>query len=122
MVSNKGSYHIILCTNCCVYSDQLACEPHFPVAITSHVFSNAKGYLSKIDYKGFCALACDDTKLLPSLQPYYDPEQKLWMIVGNGGHPIVVANEDKLMQVLDHNNIVWANKDKVRYFQMTFRS
>src|SRR5260370_15158156 len=56
--SNKTSYHIILSTNCHVYSDQVACEPHFPVVITSHVFSWAKGYLSKINYKCFCALVC----------------------------------------------------------------
>src|SRR5260370_22344443 len=116
MLSNK-SYHIILSTNC---HDQLAHEPHFLVAITPHVFSEAKGYLSKINYKGFCALACDDTNLLPLLWPYYDPEQKSWMIVGNGGNPIIVANEDELMQVLDCNDIIQANK--VRYFQMTASS
>ena len=83
------------------------------MAITSHIFSWAKGYLSKINYKGFCALACNDTKLLPSLQPYYDLDQESWMIVGNAGNPVVVANKDELMRVLDHNDIVQANK--VRY-------
>ena len=48
-------------------SEQLAKQPHFPIHITHLVYSRAKVYLSKIGYEGFCALACDDTKLLPSL-------------------------------------------------------
>src|SRR5260221_9409958 len=91
-------------------SEQLAKQPHFPIHITHLVYSRAKVYLSKISYEGFCALACDDMKLLPSLQPYFDKEQGVWMIVGVAGQPIEVANEQSLEQMLEEGNVIKATK------------
>ena len=74
------------------------------------VYTQAKQYLTKIRFTGICALACDDTKLLPSLQSHYDQVRDVWMLVGGAGEPVRVRDEDTLQRVLEDQEIIKATK------------
>lgn len=59
----------------------------FPIGIQSRTFDLAAITLQKLDYSGPVALSCDDTKLLPSVRPYYDKEKDAYFVLGHVGEP-----------------------------------
>ncbi len=85
-------------------------DPRFPISITPQVYTRAKQYLTKIGFTGICALACDDTKLLPSLWPHYDQVRDVWMLVRGAGEPVEVRDKDTLQRVLEDQEIIKATK------------
>lgn len=65
--------------------------------------------LEGYNYTGPVILACDDTKLLPSLQETANASGA-WVIVGNVGEPLLVRNEDDLNNALKDDDIELASK------------
>lgn len=84
------------------------------------MYKRAVRYVESANFTGLCALACDNTKLLPALCPYYDKERDLWMIIGGSGDEIVVSNKKVLQQILDSGQIIKA--EKVRWFHAMFNA
>lgn len=76
-------------------------EPAFPISITPRVFSQAKEWVEKLSFKGFSAMAVDDTKLNATIRTYWDSENERWVLLGVAGEPPVVADEDALEQIIE---------------------
>lgn len=73
----------------------------FPRTICSECFVRAQDYVETVKYTGPIALACDDTKLHPSLQVYWDTVLEMHVLVGTTSmDTIVVANPEELEQLL----------------------
>ena len=89
-------------------------EPSFPVCIDERCFVNAQSYVTSLHYTGPVVLACDDTKLHPSLQVYWDASISSHILVGTTVHEkIIVANPKELEELLgkyknDMATKVWA--------------
>ena len=64
----------------------------FPIGIQLCTFDLAVITLQKLDYTGPIVLSCDDTKLLPSVHPYFDKEKDAYFVLGHVG---------KLYQLVD---------------------
>jgi len=61
----------------------------------------AREYVNSVEYTGPIALACDDTKLHPSLQVYWDTVLETHVLVGTTStEVIVVANPEELERLL----------------------
>ena len=61
----------------------------------------AQEYIDAVEYMGPVALACDDTKLHPSLQVYWDTVLETHVLVGTTStEVIVVGNPEELEQLL----------------------
>jgi len=57
--------------------------------------------MASIDYKGPVALGCDDSKLHPSLQVYWDDSISEHILIGTTVQmKIVVANPEELRAIL----------------------
>ena len=55
-----------------------------------------------IDYSGPIALACDDTKLHPSLQVVWDNSLNSNVLIGTTlNKPVLVANPEELQKLLE---------------------
>ena len=62
---------------------------------------HARDYINSVEYSGPVALACDDTKLHPSLQVYWDTTLETHILVGTTStKTIAVANPEELKQLL----------------------
>lgn len=62
----------------------------------------ARDYVNSVKYAGPIALACDDTKLHPSLQVYWDTDLETHVLVGTTStETITVANPEELKQMLE---------------------
>ena len=58
--------------------------------------------MRSIDYSGPIALACDDTKLHPSLQVVWDNSLNSNILIGTTlNKPVLVANPEELEQLLE---------------------
>ena len=61
----------------------------------------ARDYINSVEYSGPVALACDDTKLHPSLQVYWDTTLETHILVGTTStKTIAVSNPEELKQLL----------------------
>jgi len=61
----------------------------------------AHDYIDSVEYTGPVALACDDTKLHPSLQVYWDTVLETHVLVGTTStESIAVGNPEELEQLL----------------------
>ena len=77
-------------------------EPSFPVFISEKCFINAQSYVTSLRYTGPVVLACDDTKLHPSLQVYWDSSISSHILVGTTVHePIIVPDPKALEELLE---------------------
>jgi hypothetical protein len=72
-----------------------------------------RDYLNALGYNGPVSLACDDTKLRPSLRPYWDPELGRHVVVGGVQGPIVVLDTNELEATLQAEGIARATKVRV---------
>ena len=70
--------------------------PGFPITICERNLELASEYLSSLKYSGPVGLSCDDTKLHPSLRPYWDASKECHFLVGTTGAPIAVRDEGLL--------------------------
>lgn len=66
--------------------------PRFPVVICPQSFNLVHDHLMKLAYTGPVGLSCDDTKLSPALQPYWDQVTKCHFILGGSSDPIQVPD------------------------------
>jgi hypothetical protein len=55
-------------------------------------------------------LACDDTKLLSGLRPYYDEATDKHYILGSTGEPLILADPEKLTSILKSGDAEKAEK------------
>jgi hypothetical protein len=55
-------------------------------------------------------LACDDTKLLPALRPYFDRATEQHYLLGSTGEPMLLADPDELAAVIKDGKIQKAQK------------
>ncbi|KAF9779588.1 hypothetical protein BJ322DRAFT_1167867 [Thelephora terrestris] len=87
-----------------IYSDDriLRSQSHkFPRTICSECFARARDYVDSVEYAGPVALGCDDTKLHPSLQVYWDTALETHVLVGTTSAEVIkVGNPEELEQLL----------------------
>lgn len=75
--------------------------PLFPRFISNDCFLLAQGYINSLNYSGPIALACDDTKLHPSLQVVWDNSENLNILIGSTlNKPVPVASPEALQDLL----------------------
>ena len=82
----------------------------FPIGIQPRTFELVEITLQKLDYEGPVALSCDDTKLLPSLRPYFDKEKDGYFIMGNAGEPYQLMDPDAFERVVTSGQLQKASK------------
>ena len=88
--------------------------PLFPRFICNDCFLLAQGYMLSIDYSGLIALACDDTKLHPSLQVVWDDSLNSNVLIGTTlNTPVLVANPEELQKLLEELDNDVATKVRV---------
>ena len=76
-------------------------SPTFPTFINDDCFIRIQTYMDSIDYNGPVALGCDDTKLHPSLQVYWDNSISEHILIGTTlQRKIVAANPEELRDLL----------------------
>ena len=76
-------------------------SPLFPRFICDDCFLLAQGYMLSVDYSGPIALACDDSKLHPSLQVVWDNSEDSNILVGSTlNRAVLVANPEELEKLL----------------------
>lgn len=68
------------------------------------------GSLEELQYHGPVALSCDDTKLLPSLRPYYDQDREGYFLMGHVGQPLQLIDHEAFRVVVKENNLEKATK------------
>jgi hypothetical protein len=75
--------------------------PMFPRFICDDCFLLAQHYMRCVDYSGPIALACDDSKLHPSLQVAWDGSSNSNILVGSTvNEAILVSNPEELQKLL----------------------
>lgn len=82
----------------------------FPIGIQPRTFELVEITLQKLDYEGPVALSCDDTKLLPSLHPYFDKERDGYFIMGNAGEPYRLMDPNAFERVVTSGQLQKASK------------
>ena len=66
--------------------------------------------LEKLEYSGPVALSCDDTKLLPSIRPYYDKAKDSYFVMGHVGEPYQLTDPDAFEAVVTSGQLLKASK------------
>ena len=61
--------------------------------------------LEDLQYNGPVALSCDDTKLLPSLRPYYDQDREGYFLMGHVGEPLQLLDHEAFRTVVKEKNL-----------------
>lgn len=75
--------------------------PLFPRFICDDCFLLAQSYMQSVDYSGPVALACDDSKLHPSLQVVWDNSLNSNILIGTTlNEPVLVADPEELQKLL----------------------
>ena len=75
--------------------------PLFPRIICNDSFLLAQRYINSLNYSGPIALACDDTKLHPSLQVVWDDSENSNILIGSTlNEPVPVASPEALQDLL----------------------
>ncbi|KAJ8694295.1 Methionine--tRNA ligase, mitochondrial [Pleurotus ostreatus] len=79
-------------------------HPKLTLGISTATLDRVTKYLEDYKYPSTAPLACgvDDTKLHPSLRPYYNSSSKTWFLLGATGEPIVVADIEQLDELIKH--------------------
>jgi len=69
--------------------------------INDDCFIRVQTYMTSVSYKGPVAMACDDTKLHPSLQVHWDGSISKHILIGTTvQEKLVVANPEELRAML----------------------
>ena len=85
-------------------------QPRFPIGIQERTFALVVQKLEELQYNGPVALSCDDTKLLPSLRPYYDQDRDGYFLMGHVGEPLQLLDHEAFRIVVKENNLQKATK------------
>ncbi|KAL0572455.1 Methionine--tRNA ligase, mitochondrial [Marasmius crinis-equi] len=85
-------------------------EPRLPLTISDRTFSRLEEQIKLLSYTGPIALACDDTKLLPALRPYYDKETDAFYVVGNAGEPFRLLDPEAFEAAIHEAGLKKATK------------
>ncbi|KAF9487860.1 hypothetical protein BDN71DRAFT_1436548 [Pleurotus eryngii] len=78
--------------------------------ICNESFQHLTNQLSALGYARPVGLSCNDTKLLPSLQLYWDKDKNSYFLVVSVDGPIRVVNADEIKQALQDTSVVKAEK------------
>lgn len=84
--------------------------PRFPVVICPRSFTLIHEHLAKLAYTGPVGLSCDDTKLSPALQPYWDRDAGSYFILGSAGDPIQVLDVKSFQRLIEEVGVSKATK------------
>ncbi len=87
-----------------------ALQPRFPIGISKRSFEIAVEYLDMLEYTGPVGLSCDDTKLVPGLDPVYDKDRNGFVVLGGVGDPMPVADPEELNAAIAAGRISKAEK------------
>lgn len=92
--------------------------PGFPIGIQERTFELVCENLDKQNCR-HCpvCLACDDTKLLPSLRPFWSVELNNYCILGSTGEVFILPDPDQLASMVRQGEIEKATK--VRFISLT---
>ncbi|KAF4580332.1 hypothetical protein EYR38_003228 [Pleurotus pulmonarius] len=92
-----------------------ASKPKMTVGISEATLDRVVKYLNDYNYPSTAPLACavDDTKLHPSLRPYYDQSKNTWFLLGSTGDPLIVADPDQLGELIEQATGCLATKARV---------
>ncbi|KAF9492752.1 hypothetical protein BDN71DRAFT_1396302 [Pleurotus eryngii] len=87
-------------------------KPKMTIGISDTTLDRVIKYLNDYDYPSTAPLACsvDDTKLHPSLRPYYDKSKDSWYLLGSTGDPIIVADVEQLKELIQQTSGSLASK------------
>lgn len=85
-------------------------QARFPIGIQERTFSLIVQKLQQLQYSGPVALSCDDTKLLASLRPYYDPDREGYFLLGHVGQPLELLDHEAFRTVIKENKLEKATK------------
>ncbi|KAL4259870.1 hypothetical protein AB1N83_010672 [Pleurotus pulmonarius] len=90
-------------------------KPKMTIGISDATLDRVIKYLNDYDYPSTAPLACsvDDTKLHPSLRPYYDKSKDSWYLLGSTGDPIIVADVEQLKELIQQTSGSLASKARV---------
>jgi hypothetical protein len=102
--------HFCMLTGQCAFRINCAHQPRFPIGIQDRSFELAIEHLKRLEYNGPLGLACNDTKLLPALRPYYNKATDKHYVLGSTGEPSILADPDKLKAVLERGEAEKASK------------
>lgn len=62
-------------------------------------------------------MSCGDTKLKPSLKPYFDKETSKYYILGTAGEPYELADPERFEQIVQDESLEMAAKvDRFLHF------
>ena len=78
--------------------------------ITAETFRLVKEALAALGYDGPVSLSCDDSKLFPAFQLYWDAKENLHFLVGGTGPPLCVTNPDCLKELIEDQSLKKAKK------------
>lgn len=104
------------------YRQNRAKQPGFPVGITPRVFEAISASLVKLGYNGPFHLSVDDTKLSPSLRPWYDHDRKAWVLLGTPGEPPLLPSPDQIANTMERTQHEKATQVSVLSYQSLYQS
>lgn len=85
-------------------------EPQIPMTICDQSFQLVNKHLNDLGYDSPVGLSCDDTKLFPAWQLYWDAKKKSHFLVGGVGEPMHVADPEHLQEVINNAKLSKAAK------------
>lgn len=88
------------------------------MTICDETFALVKQRLEALDYDGPVALACDDTKLVPSWRLHWNSNEQTYFVVGATCGPLRVADPEALQQTVTDVNAVQATKVRLYTIQV----
>ena len=80
------------------------------MVICPRSFDLVHDHLTKLSYAGPVGLSCDDTKLSPALQPYWDREAECYFILGSSGDPIQIPDVESFRELIEEAGVEKATK------------
>jgi hypothetical protein len=77
-------------------------QPGFDKGISNRILERVQQYINDYGYPldGPLSLSVDDTKLHPSLSPFFDNKQKKWFLVGSTDGALEVSNINNVQDLL----------------------
>ena len=82
---------------------------YFP-DVCPRTFDLVHNHLTKLAYAGPVGLSCDDTKLSPALQPYWDRDAECYFILGGTGDPVQVLDVESFRELIEEAGVDKATK------------
>ncbi len=78
----------------------------------------ARDNLNGLQYDGPVGLMCDDTKLHPAFQPFYDRDRGGYCILGSTGEPFLLSDPAEFEAILKEGKLKKATKIRVWCIQV----